>query len=57
MYKTRKSTKNQFSNFSLIEKIMDLSLTLLAVISEGKNIENLYAGKAPPPVEFKNMPL
>ena len=40
----RKSTKNQFSSFGLIEKSMDLSLTLLAVISEGKNIVNLYAG-------------
>ena len=45
MYKRRKSTKNQFSNFGLIEKIMDLSLTLLAAISKGKNIVNQWSSK------------
>ena len=32
MYKTRKSTKNQLSNFDLIEEIMHLSHILFAVI-------------------------
>ena len=33
MHKKRKSTKNRLSNYALIEEIMDLSYTLLAVIN------------------------
>ena len=32
LYKTRKSTKNQLSNFGLNEEIMDLARTLLTVV-------------------------
>ena len=34
LYKTRKSTKNLWSNFGLIEEIMDLSRILLALSTQ-----------------------
>ena len=41
LYKTRKSTKNLWSNFGLIEGIMDLSRILLAVSTQAMQTFNV----------------